>query len=121
MPFFAVLYFIFLLSNFGFPGTSNFVGEFFILNGGFFISNVIVFLCSFGLILSLIYSLFLYNRVFFGVFPYFIRYYSDCTRLEFFGLFLLFFFIVLLGVAPDFLLSYSQASLKKFVLFFFNF
>jgi NADH:ubiquinone oxidoreductase subunit 4 (subunit M) len=35
MPFFAIIYFIFILSNFGFPGTFNFVGEFLILLGGF--------------------------------------------------------------------------------------
>lgn len=31
MPLFSSLYFVFILSNFGFPGTINFVGEFFIL------------------------------------------------------------------------------------------
>lgn len=36
MPIFSILYFLLLLSNFGFPGTFNFVGEFFILLGAFF-------------------------------------------------------------------------------------
>jgi proton-translocating NADH-quinone oxidoreductase chain M len=121
MPFFSVLYFIFLLSNFGFPGTSNFVGEFFILNGGFFISNVIILLSSVGLILSLIYSLFLYNRIFFGLSPLFIRYFSDCGRREFLGLLLLFFLIVICGLAPELLLSFSYGSLKKLILLIFNF
>jgi len=35
MPVFSIIYFIFILSNFGFPGTINFVGEFLILLGGF--------------------------------------------------------------------------------------
>lgn len=35
MPLFSILYLIFFLSNFGFPGTSNFVGEFLILVGAF--------------------------------------------------------------------------------------
>lgn len=35
MPLFSVLYFVFILSNFGFPGTINFVGEFLILVGIF--------------------------------------------------------------------------------------
>lgn len=39
MPVFATLYFFFMLSNFGFPGTMNFVGEFLISFGLFQISN----------------------------------------------------------------------------------
>ena len=38
MPFLSVFFFIFTLSNFGFPGTINFVGEFFISVGAVFIS-----------------------------------------------------------------------------------
>lgn len=94
MPFFAFLYFIFTLSNFGFPGTINFVGEFLITAGGFVISNSILIFSSFGLLLSLVYSLFFYNRIMFGIFSSFIRFYSDCTRLEFFCLACLCFFII---------------------------
>lgn len=65
MPIFSILYFFLILSNFGFPGTVNFVGEFMISFGAFEISNVIIFLSSLGLILSLVYSLFFYNRIFF--------------------------------------------------------
>jgi NADH:ubiquinone oxidoreductase subunit 4 (subunit M) len=35
MPLFSIFYFFFILSNFGFPGTFNFVGEFLITLGGF--------------------------------------------------------------------------------------
>jgi NADH-quinone oxidoreductase subunit M len=84
MPIFAVIYFIFILSNFGFPGTFNFVGEFLVLVGIFNSSTTLFFLSSIPMILSLIYSLFLYNRIFFGpIATMFIRYYSDCTFLEF--------------------------------------
>lgn len=43
MPFFASLFFIFILSNFGFPGTCNFVGEFLISLGIVFISPIFFF------------------------------------------------------------------------------
>ena len=62
MPIFATLYFIFILSNFGFPGTINFVGEFLISIGSFVISNVILFLSLIGMVLSLFYSLFFYKN-----------------------------------------------------------
>jgi NADH:ubiquinone oxidoreductase subunit 4 (subunit M) len=97
MPLFTVAYFLCIISNFGFPGTLNFVGEFFILLGGFFFSDVFIVLSCGGLILSLVYSLFLFNRVFFGpISVMFIRYYSDISRLESFYL-LLFIGLVLLG------------------------
>jgi len=35
MPLFSLLFFILLLSNFGFPGTFNFAGEFLVLVGSF--------------------------------------------------------------------------------------
>ena len=121
MPIFSLFYFLFLLSNFGFPGTSNFVGEFFILVGGFDLSNVIILLSSIGLVLSLIYSLCFYNRVFFGSFPIFIRYYCDCTKIETFGLFVFLIFVLVLGFFPNLIFSFSIISLKKLLLLFFNF
>lgn len=84
MPIFPIIYFILILSNFGFPGTANSVGEFLILIGILNYSNVIVILSTFAMVLSLIYSLLLYNRIFFGCLQESsIRYYSDCTRSEF--------------------------------------
>lgn len=50
MPLFAVFVFIVCLSNFGFPGTFNFVGEFIILVGGFQCSLVVVFIAAIGLL-----------------------------------------------------------------------
>src|SRR3546814_809971 len=52
MPIFSIIYFFFVLSNFGFPGTVNFVGEFLILISGLELSNVIIILSNFGLIFS---------------------------------------------------------------------
>lgn len=66
MPIFSFLYFVFILSNFAFPLTVNFVGEFLIGVGGVSFNFSLYFLNFFSLILSLIYSLFLYVRIFFG-------------------------------------------------------
>src|SRR5690242_10361111 len=94
MPVFSIIYFIFILSNFGFPGTFNFIGEFLLTYGAFTFSFVIVFLTTISLIFSLIYSLFLYNKLFYGYIKvFFIRYYSDATRLVFF-LFIFFSFVL---------------------------
>lgn len=69
-------------------------------------------LSCFAMILSLIYSLFLYNKLIFGNINYtFIKFYTDVTRLEFMYLFLLAFIIILIGIFPNifgyFLLRYN--------------
>lgn len=117
MPIFAILMFILILSNFGFPGTINFVGEFLILIGGFSYSNIIIFLSSFGLVLTLIYSLVLYSRIFFGVLQIkFIRFYSECTRLEFFSIISFLFFVFFFGFFPYILFSYNN-SLYEIIIY----
>jgi len=115
MPIFSILYLIFILSNFGFPGSSNFVGEFLILLGAFDFSNVIVFLSSFGMVLSLMYSLFLYNRIFFGPLQKtFIRFYCDCSRLEFIVLIIFVIFVIIMGLFPGFVMFDLISSILSF-------
>lgn len=108
MPIFAICMFILILSNFGFPGTINFVGEFLILVGAFEYSNVIVFLSAFGMILTLIYSLSVYARIFFGSLQIlFIRFYSECSRLEFFILSIFVFFVLIFGLFPNLIFIFN--------------
>lgn len=53
------------------------------------------------MILSLIYSLFLYNRIFFGPLQeIFVRFYCDCSRLEFIILSIFVFFVFFMGLFP---------------------
>jgi NADH:ubiquinone oxidoreductase subunit 4 (subunit M) len=101
MPLFSIFMFILILSNFGFPGTINFVGEFLILVGAYSYSNVIIFLSTFGMILTLIYSLSLYGKIFFGKLEVnFIRFYSEITRLEFYCLIVFSFLVIIFGLLP---------------------
>jgi NADH:ubiquinone oxidoreductase subunit 4 (subunit M) len=119
MPIFSILYLFLLLANFGFPGTFNFVGEFLILLGSFNFSHFILLLSAFAMVLSLIYSLFFFNRLFFGLINlYFLRFFSDCNRLEFLVLFFFVFFIFFLGLFPYLLADYSILFLFKFCFFY---
>jgi len=121
MPLFSILYFIFILSNFGFPGTFNFVGELLIVIGGFLYSNVMIFLATFGMILSLIYSLFTFNRIFFGSLQItFVRYFCDCTRLEFSFLSLLAFFVLFFGFYPQFIFEFIQLMFSNQLIFLYG-
>jgi proton-translocating NADH-quinone oxidoreductase chain M len=120
MPVFSIIYFIFILSNFGFPGTFNFIGEFLLTYGGLNFSFAIIFLTTFSLILSLIYSLFLYNKLFYGYIKiFFIRFYSDVTRLEFFLLSIFFFLIIFYGIFPFYIFDniyYYIYKLKYYII-----
>lgn len=113
MPLFSSIYFCFVLANFGFPGTVNFVGEFLLISGAFSFSNFLLLLSTFGLVLTLIYSLFFFNRVFFGplISSLFLRYYSDYTRREIFIHAILLFFVLWWGLYPKILWAYPFAKL----------
>lgn len=117
MPLFSGAYLILVLANFGFPGTFNFVGELFLITGLFSQSIVTAVLSNFGLILTLIYSLFLYNRVFFGPFKNGrIAYFCDLTRLEFLLMVLLCLLVVWGGFFPNFILAFFHQFLAVIAL-----
>lgn len=107
MPLWVVFFFLAMLANFGLPGTINFVGEFMILLAIFKINFLITIFLFFGLVITLAYSLYLYNRVAHGfIKTIFIRYYSDLTRKD---LFLLILFILLIywgGIQPQIFITY---------------
>jgi NADH:ubiquinone oxidoreductase subunit 4 (subunit M) len=108
MPIFSLFFFIFILGNFGMPGTINFVGEFFIFIGIFFFNNFMIFFSLLGLFLTLVYSLFIYTRIVNGLIRvFFIRFYSDYCRREFIYMFLFFFFTIYFGIFPNVLFDYS--------------
>jgi proton-translocating NADH-quinone oxidoreductase chain M len=119
MPLFSIFFFIFILSNFGFPGTLNFVGELLIMLSGLLISNLVIVFSIFSLILTLIYSLFFYNKIFFGQINIkFFRFFSEINRLEFFILLLFFFIIIIFGIFPNILLKTIIIFLVKFLIIF---
>jgi NADH-quinone oxidoreductase subunit M len=66
MPLYATVFMVFTLAAVGLPGTSGFPGEIFTLIGAFRVSFWLALLSSTGMILSVIYMLYLYRRVIFG-------------------------------------------------------
>jgi len=102
MPLWSVSFFIFILGNFGLPGTVNFVGELLILFSIFNFKVFLLFLMFIGLILTLGYSLFLYVRMVNGILiDKFIRYYCDLTRREFILFVILIVGSLLYGILPQ--------------------
>jgi NADH-quinone oxidoreductase subunit M len=100
MPLFGTFFFIVVLGNFGFPWTFNFVGELLILVGLAHCNLFTLFISSFGLFLSVAYSIILYSRLMFGNVPVFIRAVKDVSLFEFHALFSFAWFSVFFGIWP---------------------
>ena len=85
----------------GAPLSFNFIGEFLSLYGIFEIFPVLgAFACS-SIVLSAAFTIFMFNRIVFGGYYYpYLSMLSDLNRVEFFMLFFLVTFTILLGVYP---------------------
>jgi len=84
MPLFTVFFMFFSFANIGFPGTSSFIGEFLVLIGSFQVSTVLTFFSATSMILGAAYSIWLLNRVAFGVLKtQYFTVFQDVSRREF--------------------------------------
>ncbi len=61
-PFLAALFLVIAMANLAIPGSSNFIGEFYILNGVFQSKIAFAFVAAIGIALAAFYSLRLYQR-----------------------------------------------------------
>lgn len=112
MPIFALLFLIFTFGNIAVPLTCNFIGEFLSLLALFNKNSFICVLASLGMVLSASYALFLYNRVCFGPFSYYLKHSRDINRREWHVLAPLAFLTILLGVYPNIVLSSTHFSVE---------
>jgi NADH-quinone oxidoreductase subunit M len=101
MPKFAALMVLFALANAGLPGTSGFVGEFFVILGSFQASFWLAFLAATILVLGAAYTLWMVKRVIFGdVANQGVASLADVNTREFFILAVLALAVLLLGIWP---------------------
>lgn len=120
IPIFGSLFLVISLSSIGLPGLNGFIGEFMILIGTF--NSVILnnhtyaIAATSGVVLSAVYLLWMYQRVFFGpITKDENKTIPDLNFREIFASALLIIFIVWIGVYPNTFLSKSEASVKKLV------
>jgi NADH-ubiquinone oxidoreductase chain 4 len=116
MPLFSILFFILSLGNCGAPLTLNFVGEFMSLYGVFERIPFLGIIASSSIVFSAAYTIFLFNRIAFGgsFSKYFEANIVDINKREFYMLFTLVLFTVVLGIYPAPILDglhYSVSSL----------
>jgi NADH-ubiquinone oxidoreductase chain 4 len=116
MPLFSILFFILSLGNCGVPLTLNFVGEFMSLYGVFERLPLLGVFASSSIVFSAAYTIYMFNRIAFGgsFSKFFEVNISDVNKREFFILFTLVLFTVILGIYPSPVLDglhYSVSSL----------
>jgi proton-translocating NADH-quinone oxidoreductase chain M len=66
MPLFTLFFLLFNIANIGFPGTGSFLGELLIFIGLFRINTILTLFSALSLVISAVYTLWLFNRISFG-------------------------------------------------------
>lgn len=98
-PLFAIVFLIFSMANISFPLTSSFVGEFLIFMGLFQYSFWATLFASTSMVLGAVYTLWTYNRIFFGNIKVLsLTSYKDLDRKEFALFSTLIFVLFLMGI-----------------------
>jgi proton-translocating NADH-quinone oxidoreductase chain M len=114
MPIYSTVFLLFTLANIALPGTSSFIAEFLLLMGIFKINATLTFLVAISVIIGGSYSLWLYNRLIFGNLKiYFMTNYSDLSLKELCVLIPLLIPVILIGVYPNCILTFTQSSVYQ--------
>jgi proton-translocating NADH-quinone oxidoreductase chain M len=116
MPLYSFYFLFFTLANLSFPGTSSFIGELYIILGVFETNTIAAFIAGIGGILGASYSIWIFNRVIFGLpkVNYIFSSY-DVTLREFTILNSLFLLTLLFGIYPNIVLSYLHFDIAYLV------
>lgn len=116
MPLFSFSFLFFSLANMGLPGTSNFVGEILVFLGLYEKSPFIAFIAAWGMVLCASYSLWLHNRINFGVLKItYINKFIDLTKLELFVMSNLIILTTIIGIYPKPILDTIHISVLSII------
>jgi len=112
MPIFSVYFFLLSISNFGFPLSMNFIGELLILFGLVDMGFFTMLSTGIALFLSVIYSMYPYNKITAGNVKSYIRKIRDLNIVEFTALSNLIIFVLFFGIIPNSIINACYMSLK---------
>jgi proton-translocating NADH-quinone oxidoreductase chain M len=116
MPIFVIIFLFFTLANISFPGTSSFIGEFLLIVGSFKINSTITFICAIGIIISGVYSLWLFNRFAYGnLKTQYIKQFIDLSPRECMTFLPLILGTLVTGIYPEIFLSSIHISVNNLV------
>ena len=120
MPVFSAIFMIVVLSSIGLPGLNGFVGEFLILLGSFYSTNLgshtYSIVSTTAVILAAVYLLWMFQRVMLGPIENDKnKDLQDLSKREILSFVPIIIFIVWIGVHPNTFLSKTESSVKKIV------
>lgn len=122
MPIFSILFFILCLGNCGAPLTLNFVGEFMSLYGIFERLSLAGILGASSIVLSAVYTIFMFNRIIFGgTFKGWYSYLPDLNKREYSILLILVVFTVVLGIYPSIILDSLNYNVTTLLFSFYDY
>jgi len=111
MPIFSTYLLIFCLANVGLPGTCNFIGELLIFFGVLDINFLVTALALTGTVISVLYTIFFYNRITFGhIKTKYISVWTDITKREHAIALPLGILTFIFGILPNFILDSTICS-----------
>ena len=112
MPLFAMAFFAISLSSMAFPLTAGFVSEFLVLLGSFFSKKFWVYLAVSGVVLTAVYMLKAFQKIFFLKESDLSKQQKDLNLREILYLSPIVFLVFFMGLFPQFFFKYSRASLE---------
>jgi len=117
MPLFSILFLILCLGNCGVPLTLNFIGEFMSLYGTFEKIPLLGVMASSSIVFSAAYTIYMFNRIAFGgsFSKDFSANIADINKREFYMLFTLVLFTVILGIYPSPILDGLHFSVSSLI------
>nr|WOE90998.1 NADH dehydrogenase subunit 4 [Zygocanna sp. MKL-2023] len=110
MPIFSLITLILILANIGFPLTFNFIAEFFSILTAFSYSKIAGLITCLGALISTIYALYFYNRIYFGVLSPHLINSREMLEFEFQAFLPLVFLTIFLGLFPNLVLEFIIPS-----------
>lgn len=110
MPIFSIITLILILANIGFPLTLNFIAEFLSILTAFNYSKISGILACIGALMSTVYALYFYNRIYFGVLSTHLKYSREMLEHEFQAFLPLVFLTIFLGFFPNLILEFMISS-----------
>ena len=119
LPQYAAMFGLFTFASIGLPGLSGFIGEFLVLLGTFRFNGYVAAVTTFVVILSAVYMLWMFQRVFFTVPSDWMRRFwptlTDMNRNEWLALAPLIVLVVALGVFPGLVLHLTDAPAQRII------
>ena len=119
LPQYAGIFGLFTFASVGLPGLSGFIGEFLVMLGAFRFNGYVAAATTVVVILSAVYMLWMYQRVFFTVPSDWMRRFwptlTDMNRNEWLALAPLIVLVVGLGVFPGFVLHLTDAPAQRII------